>query len=159
MKRRTPIVALSLILISLSALGQRGGGGSHGGSSSHSGGASVYVHGYTRADGTAVRSYVRSAPGSRGTTTGGTSNAGGTTASNGMVDATVERSHIKRIVKSVVVAPLTPGPNSLRLVVLVDPLTMRYYREGCEHPSGTKSMVKSSAIREGYRPAPECYAR
>jgi hypothetical protein len=162
MRRTLFLVAFALLLSLPLAAGLGGGGaGPHGGSrgssrgsssptSSSDGAKGIYVHGYTRKDGTYVSGYWRAAPGSAS----GSADASAHPAPSGApTPATLPADAQSNVnMSSTAIKP------QVSVRVLADPATKRYFRETCAAPASAIRILRSEAIATGYRPDPGCYA-
>src|ERR1051325_7250028 len=149
--RHVLVLACTLIISANSPLLAGKGGGGHGASTGSAGspGKSVYVHGYTRADGTYVAPHYRSAPG-----------AGGGLPSDGKMRILGEDPVMPVTAAAIPAQPptRTPAPARAKPVhvrVFVDPLTKLYYRGSASAAASLRSLDRSAAIAGGYRPG-EC---
>jgi len=159
MHRSAIVIVMFVLSFSTFASGRGGGGKSGGSPGSH--GSSVYVHSYTRKDGTDVHAYVRSAPGS------------GASSSLHETDLDANRPvppsepaltdvHLRWPAQAASTATKKQAsqgaPSTIpRVTVLGDALTKFYYRSNCAAPATAKPMQRTAAISKGYRPSPDCY--
>src|SRR5947209_3488629 len=139
------LLALSVtLLVAVPLFAGHGGSGSHGSAASMTGAKTVAVQGYVKKDGTVVRGYVRSAPPQGSVTT--------TTTNGGHVESRTTTAPVAAT-RSVA----TVGVVKVR--VLGDPTTKRYYRASCSAPASAVAMTRTAAIAAGYRPDPACFSK
>lgn len=154
-------IGIVMFVLAFSTFASGRGGGAKSGGTRGSHGSSVYVHGYTRKDGTYVNGYVRSAAGSGAPSslheTDLDANQPVTPPHPALADARLRwpaQAASTPVKKQVSQAAPSTIP---RVTVLADALTKLYYRSNCAAPTTAKPMERTAAISKGYRPSPDCY--